>query len=511
MEQTQYDAIIIGSGHNGLVTAGYLARDGISVLVLERQDVIGGAVVTEELYPGFLVPYCAYICYLLQGKVVDDLELREFGLEMLPTKYGHFHPFPDGRYIQLGVRGDLEGDIQEIAGFSKNDAQAYPAWKHFWNRASGILHRYWLEEPPSLAQVSEDVRGTRDEEVWETMLTVPMRDLLDRYFESDYVKAHLNWGELDSPGGLIGSAYELCSQFSRTEDMGIPRGGIGQITQAMAKSAHARGVRIRTGAAVEKIIVEDGVARGVSLANGEEIRSFLVVSNADPKRTYLSLVDAERLDKEFIHKVKHLPVGGNSAKFLAALRTLPDFSAYLGKDYDPRRVAEIKICPSVDYCQQSWHDALKGQQTSCPVMDIQIPSLYDPSLAPPGYHVFSCWMQYYPTNLSEGSWETEGKKVGEQAIDILTEYAPNFRDCLMDWTVQTPKDIETREGMTDGNIVHIDHVSAHMLSRRMPYRSPIERLYLCGSGTHPGGDITGAPGHNSAKAILKDLARVVVH
>ena len=515
MEQTQYDAIIIGSGHNGLVTAGYLAGEGLSVLVLERQDVVGGAVVTEELTPGFFVPYCAYIVYLLQGRIIDDLELREYGFDVIQTTEGHLHPFPDGNYLQLGGRGDLESAVTDIAKFSEHDARAFPEWKEFWEQAAGILHRYWLQEPPTLAQVYEDVRGTRDEEVWDTMLTLSQRDLIDRYFESEYVKAHfidpVGEGDPSGPGSIISTAYEHASEFSRPEDIGIPKGGIGQITQSMAKSAKARGVEIRTGSRVDRVIVEKGVAKGVKMADGEEIRSFIVVSNADPKTTYLSLVDPEHLDEEFIHKVENLSTRGNCVKFLAALNGLPDFSGYLGKDYDPRRIAQITICPSAEYCQDSWDHAKVGKSSPFPVMDVQIPSIYDPSLAPPGHHVFSAWCRYYPARLSDGSWDDEAQKVGELIIDIMSQYAPNFRELLVDWTAQTPKDIEIREGMTDGNIRHIDINSHQIFARRMPYRAPIDRMYMCGSSTHPGGDITGAPGHNAAKAILKDLAKVVAH
>lgn len=510
MTQTDYDAVIIGGGHNGLVAAGYLAKDGLSVLVLERQNIVGGACVTEELYPGFKVPYCAYVCYLLQGKVIDELELREHGLEIIPMVYGYFHPFPDGKYIQMDAGSENQVRYDDIAKFSEHDARVYPEWDSFWERAAGILHRYWLKEPPTLAQVFDEVRGTRDEEIWETMLTVPMRDILDRYFESDHIKAaHVVGGDPSAPGSILSTAYFACSRFSKWENVGIPRGSMGSITKAMASSAQSRGVEIRTGTRVERVIVEDGVAKGVRLAGGEEIRSFIVVSNADPKRTYLSLVDPEDMDEEFIHRVKNLTTRIGDAKLLAALRELPDFSAYLGKDYDPRRIAQITICPSVDYCQQSWDDAKNGRPTTRPILGIQIPSIYDPSLAPGGHHVLSSDILYNPGELKEGSWDEARKGMGERAIDVLTQYAPNFRDAIIHWTVQTPKDIEIREGMTDGNVHHIDTTSEQIFSGRMPYRSPIERLYLCGAGTHPGGEVTGAPGHNAAKVILKDLAKVV--
>lgn len=512
MTESQYDATIIGAGHNGLVAAGYLARQGLSVLVLERQDVVGGACVSEELYPGFTVPYCAYNCYLLQGKVIDDLELREFGLEIIPTLFGSLHPYPDGRYLNLNEQVGQEANIREIAKFSEHDSKAYPEWTAFLYRASNILYRYWLKEPPTLAQVFEDVRGTSDEEVWEAMLTLSVRDILDRYFESSQVKAHfieaMDAGDPSAAGSMISTAYYACTRFSKPENVGIPRGSMGSITQAMARSAEAWGVEIRTGAAVEKVLVDEGTVRGVSLVSGEEITSSVVVSNADPKRTYLSLVSPDDLDQRFLTRVKSLTTRANCVKFLAALKELPDFSGHLGNDYDPRTIAAIRICPSVEDYQQSWDDAKKGQLTGSPIMGVQIPSLYDSALAPGGYHVLSNWVLYYPAHLAEGSWENAAKQVGEQIIDILSEYAPNFRRSLIDWTLQTPEDIETREGMTDGNIGHIDLTSNQIFAGRMSYRSPLKGLYLCGAGTHPGGEVTGAPGHNASRAILTDLKRI---
>ncbi len=507
MNKTRYDIIIIGAGHNGLVTAGYLAGEGLSVLMLERQDVVGGACVTDELEPGFKVPYCAYICYLLHGKVIDDLKLRDHGLEIIPTDYGVFHPFPDGAYIQPGMIAGQENIIDEIGKFSEHDAKVYPEWESFWDRAAGILYRYWLKEPPTLAEVFDDLKGTSDEEVWETMLTVPMRDLLDRYFESDYVKAQNVPGDPSAPGSALTQAYYATTRFSKSENVGIPRGSMGGITQAMAKSVRSRGVEIRTGALVEKVVIDKGVAKGVRLATGEEIRSSIVVSNADPKRTYLALVDSEHLNEGFIRRVEGLTARFNDVKLLAVLRELPDFSTYLGNDYDPLRMAHILITPSIDYCQQSYQDAKDGRVTSCPLMAVQIPSIYDSSLAIGGFHVLSADVSTYPGELKEGSWEKSRERLGEQLIDVMTQYAPNFRDSIIHWTVQTPKDIEIREGMSNGNYHHIDTTLSQIFTGRMPYRSPIDQLYMCGAGTHPGGEVTGAPGHNAAKAILRDLKR----
>ncbi len=510
MQQTDYDAIVIGAGHNGLVTAGYLAAEGLKVLVLERQDIVGGACVTEELHPGFHVPYCSYVCYVLQGKVIDDLQLKEHGLEIIQEEYGSFHPFPDGEHIQFGPRWTSEETHAEIARFSEHDAQAYPEWEAFWERACGIVYRYWLQEPPTMAQVFEDVRGTRDEEVWETMLTVPLADLADRYFESDHVKAVSTGGDSDQPGSIWARAYYGCGMFSKPENVGIPRGSMGGITQAMAKSAEARGAEIRTGALVDEILVENGTTRGVRLADGEEIHSFIVVSNADPKRTYLKMLDPEHLEDRFLRKVGNLSTKTTDIKFLAALKELPEFSGYLGGGYSPTRSSTMHIMPSMEYGQQSSADARDGRITDCPSMGIQIPSIYDSSLAPSGHHVLSADCFYYPGVLREGSWEDMGQRVGERLIDTLTQYAPNFRDSIIHWTVQTPRDIEIREAMTDGAIHHLDDSMHQRNAGRMPYRAPIRQLYLCGSGTHPGGEVTGAPGHNAAKAVLKDLEREVV-
>ena len=512
MQQHEYDAIIIGAGHNGLVTAGYLAQEGLKVLVLERLEMVGGAVVSDELAPGFTIPYCAYILHIMQGRVIDDLKLRDNGLDIIPFTTFRFDPFPDGNYI-MTYRENYR-NAEELARFSERDARALPEWTSFWERASAILHRYWFREPPTLAEVYQDVRGTSDEEVWETMLTVSMRDLVDRHFEHPQVKAHFidaqDAGDPSAPGSILSLAYLRVNAFTKPENYGIPRGGMSQLPFAMARYAESLGVEIRLNTVVDKVIVEDGTAVGVRLEGGEEIRSFMVVSNADPKRTYRDLVDAADVDAATKTKVDGLSTRANCVKLLVALRELPDFSSYLGEGYDPRLTAYFRICPSVDYFQQSWDDAKNGYPSSCPVMNVQMPSIYDKSLTPAGHHVLSSWTLYAPAELKDGSWDVEGPKVGEQLIDILTTYAPNFRESIVDWTLQTPEDIEIRQFLTDGNIRHIDITTKQIFSGRMPYRSNISRFYMCGSGTHPGGEITGAPGHNAAKAILKDLERVAV-
>ena len=507
----RYSAIVVGAGHNGLVAANYLARAGSRVLVLERRDFVGGACITEELFPGFRVSSCSYICYLLQGKVIDELELRRHGFEVHSLDPVRFQPFPDGRHI-LSWHDD-ERTAEEIGRISPADAARFPDWIGFWERAAGILHRYFLSEPPTLAQVAESVRGTADEPVFERMLTGNMKDLVEEHFESEVVRGAFidaqDAGDVRAPGSIMAVAYMRCSLFTDHRNLGIPRGGMGGITQAMERAARAHGVEIRTGVEVERIAVRNGRATGVVLEGGEEIEADVVLSNADPKRTFLTLVEPGELEPEFVRSVGWLKTNVSYLKFHCALRELPDFSAYLGDGYDQRYLAQVKICPSVDYFERSWQDARSGRPSSCPVMHIQIPSVYETSLTPPGQHVMSVWVMYAPVRLREGSWDDAKQEVGERLIDTVAEYAPNFRDAIIDWELFTPVDLERRVYLTDGNIRHLDITSQQMLAQRpnrqlSSYATPIEGLYLCGAGTHPGGEVTGAPGHNAAHAVLRD-------
>ena len=516
MTGNQYDAIVIGAGHNGLVTAGYLAQDGLKVLVLERLDKLGGAVTTDEFSPGFWGPMCSYWCSSLRGKVIDDLRLRDHGFEIVHSR-GHvgqattFHPFPDGTYMGgPEIKSDLDA-ANQLRGFSENDARAYFEWNGFWERAASIFNPYFLTEPPSLSDLVEDVRGTSREEVLEQILTWSYIDLVDHYFEDDRVKAHFMYNtEADprSAGSILGPAVHRCNLFTRPEDRGIPRMSMGNISDALVSSARNNGVEIRTRAAVDKVIVEDGEAKGVRLANGEEIQSFMVVSNADPKRTFTTLFEPEQVGEETLKKVNRWKTKAGCVKLLAALNDLPDFSSYLGDNYDPTGVIGVMIRPSVEYHVQSWKDAMSGKPTSCPIHSLQFTSVAEPNLVRGAGHVLSDWVLYETPDLVDRPWEEIRDEVGEQIIDSISLYAPDFRDCLVDWTVQAPIDIETRVGMTDGNIRHLDMIPSQLLSQRQPYRTNIRNFYMCGAGTHPMGEVTGAPGHNAAHAILRDLERI---
>jgi phytoene dehydrogenase-like protein len=506
--EPEYDVIVVGAGHNGLVTASYLAAEGLKVLVLERLGRVGGAIATEEVFPGFHVPYCAYICHMLHGKIIDDLELRKHGFDLYNIDPYYFQPFPDGSRI-IGWH-DPKRLYQEVRRLSEHDAAAYIDWVAFWDRACGLLYRYHLVDPPSFTQVAHDVRGSADEEVWETMLTVSMRDLVEQTFEDERVRAYFvnaqDAGDPSAPGSILSVAYIRSGSQGKRENRGIPKGGMGQVAEAMAAAARSRGVEIRTGAPVRKVLVEGGQAQGVVLEDGQEIHAFVVVSNADPKRTYLSLLEAKDLDDGFVERVRHLKTRANCVKALVALKQFPDFGRYLGSGFDPRLAAATRICPSVDWLQGSWDACKTGRLSRTPVMHIQFPTAYDRTLAPAGMHVMSSWSLYYPAHPADGPWDAAKKQeLIEVHLEILSRFAPNFRECVLDFTLETPADIERRIGMTDGNIRHLDVTPQQYFSRRMPYRAPVRGLYLCGSGTHPGGELTGAPGHNCARAILRDL------
>jgi phytoene dehydrogenase-like protein len=510
----RFDAVVVGGGHNGLVAATYLARGGLRVLVLERRELVGGACVTEELFPGYRLSSCSYICHLLQETVIRDLDLPRHGFSVYPLEPARFHPFPDGRHLLIWDDHARTG--AEIARHSARDASAYLRWMDLWERAAALLHPYFLAPAPTYAELVARVRGTPDEELLEALLTRPMWDLVHEYFESDVMRAHTlsaqDVGDPRAAGSALAYAYIKVNLRSAPGTVGIVRGGMGGITRAMAAAAREAGVTIRPGVEVARVAVGGGRATGVVLAGGAEIDADVVVSNADPKRTFLRLVPADALPADFRGRIAGLSTRAAYLKFHAALRELPDFSAFLGPGFDPRALAQVKICPSTDAFLAAWQDAQAGRPPRAPLMEVQIPSVLDPTLAPRGHHVVSIWALWAPVRLAEGSWESARRAMGERMIDILTAYAPNFRRALVDWMLLTPPDIEARVGLTDGNIRHLDIVPAQLFARRpLPgwarYRTPLPGLYLCGAGTHPGGEVTGAPGHNAARAILEDLRR----
>ena len=504
-----YDAVVVGAGHNGLVAAGYLAGAGLSVLVLERRDVVGGSCVTEELFPGFRVSTCSYICHLLQRRVVDDLELAKHGLRIHTVDPYRFQPFPDGRYMLTWQ--DPRQTQEEVARIDAADGRAYPGWYAFWRRAANILNRHFLSDPPTLGQLFAECEGTDEEPVLRRMLTGNMVDLVTEHFRSGPVRATFldaqDAGDPRAPGSVLAEAYNMMDVLTEPALLGIPHGGMGGITRAMAHSAEARGAVIRTGVEVDKIIVEGGRATGVALKNGDVVRARLVLSNADPKRTFGTLLGEGDTPDAYARQVDRMGTRAGYLKFHCALSELPDFSRYLSqrRELGDRALAQVRINPSIEYFERSWSQANAGVPANEPVMHIQIPSVYDDSLVTGERHVMSVWGLYAPISPAGATWNDLRQGVGERLIDTITGYAPNFRDSVIEWDLFTPADLEERMYLTDGNIRHLDMVAGQMFSDRLPYETPIDGLYLCGAGTHPGGEVTGAPGHNAAKAVLRAL------
>ena len=502
-----YDAIIIGGGHNGLVAAWYLQQGGMTVGVFERRDFVGGAVITEELWPGFRAPTCSYICYLLQDEIIEEMALREHGFDVHQLLPYSFTPFPDGRAL-VSWRDKYETEAQ-LTEIMPGDGANYTAYTNRREQMAAIVKRWFLKPAPTLAELVDDAREHGDEELLEELLFGSVSGMLDEYFESPQIKGFLAgaWdaGDPDAPGSLLSSIYPTVAAFTEDENAGIVVGGMGGITQAMARSCEAAGVEIHTNSEVTEILVENGRAVGIELAGGEQVHARTVISNADPKRTFLGLTPDGALPDDFRAGVERLTTDAAYFKFHAAMDGLPDFSTHLGPDYDPRMLAQIKICPSLDYYRKAWDDASHGRITDCPVMSIQIPTVYDRTLVDGDGHVMSIWVQYAPVTPADGTWDELREQAGEMLIDTIEQYAPNIREVIREWILFTPQDIEERVGLTDGNIRHIDMVAGQMFTGRLDYRTPIDGLYLCGSGTHPGGEVTGAPGHNAAQVILNEV------
>jgi phytoene dehydrogenase-like protein len=491
-----YDAIIVGGGHNGLVCAAYLAKAGRRVLVLERRPMLGGCAVTEEVWPGYRISVASYLVSLLKDEIVRDLDLKRHGYHVYPKDPPFFTPFPDGRHLFMWQ--DSARTIAEIARFSKHDAEAFPKYDDHLEHLSQTIDAMLLGEPPEDTSALDEVLDASAEE------------FLDRWFESDEIKVTLATdGVIGANGGprTKGTAYVLlhhCMGMAagRRALWGYVRGGMGALSEAIAASARAAGAEIRTEAQVSHILIKDGSAQGVVLANGDEIGASQVISNLDPKATFQRLLDPRELPEEFNAKIAAYQCTGPSMKMNLALSGLPKFTAY-PETPGPHHRATIHLCPSIDYVEQAWAEAAQGRPSHNPMLEIGIPSMYDNTLAPAGHHVMSIFLQYTPYHLNEATWDDLREPYSERVIDVIAQYAPNIRDILISKQVLAPPDLEKRFGITGGNIFHGELIREQLFSKRPSYTTPIIGLYLCGSGTHPGGGVMGAPGHNAAKAILQ--------
>jgi phytoene dehydrogenase-like protein len=523
-----FDVIVIGAGHNGLVTAAYLARAGRRVLVLERRELPGGCSVTEEVWPGYHVSTAAYLTSLLQDRIVRDLELERFGYRVDAKDPAFFSPFPDGQY--LFMYQDRSKTLAEIAKFSTRDAEAYPAYEEHLEKLSIFVESMLLRTPPdfppqSAGDIIEYLKlagrtsklGRREMVGLVKIFTQSAADFLDEWFESPELKVTLATdGVIEANGGprSPGTAYILLHHCmggvgGKRGLWGFVRGGMGAVTRAMADSARSRGATLRMNSPVERILVRGGRARGVALEGGEEIAAPVVASNLDPVVTFRRLVEEKNLPAEFVSAMKLFRCEGTSLKMNLALSGLPDFLALPGAP-GPQHRATMHICPSMDYVEHAWDDAKYGRPSQRPLLEMTVPTLYDPSLAPPGRHIMGIFLQYAPYTLREGNWDDLREPFSERVLDVIEEYAPNIRSLIVDRQTLTPLDLERRFGITGGNIFHGEMSLDQMFSMRpvagwARYRTPLPGLYLCGSGAHPGGGVMGAPGYNAAREIIKDL------
>jgi phytoene dehydrogenase-like protein len=524
----KYDVIVIGGGHNGLVNAAYLARAGKRVLVLERRYVLGGAAVTEEVFPGFKFSVASYVVSLLRPEIIRELDLPRHGLEILPLD-GTFTPMPGGDY--LWRTNDHARTRREIARHSRLDAEAYDEYGRAMVEMGRFVKPIMGMTPPD--PTSLNPKGLMDllflgrrfrrlpaEDKYNQvqLMTMSAVDFLDRWFETDVLKATM------SASGIIGTflgvrspgtAYVLLHHYMGEIDgafrsWGLARGGTGAISNSIADAAREAGAEIRTEAPVEKIVLQNGRAAGVRLQSGEEIRADVISSSVDPRLTFMRMVGEEHLPEDFVEDIRRYKFRGSSGKVNLALDALPDFKSMPGAGAHLR--GAISISPSVEYMERAYDDAKYGRFSRRPYIDMVIPSLTDPSVAPPGKHVMSCFVQYAPYNLKEGTWDERREEFGDTVIDTIAEHAPNIRDIVLHRQVLTPLDIEREFGLTEGNIFQGELTLEQLFFLRpapgwAQYRTPVRNLYMCGSATHPGGGIMGASGRNGAEKILRDMKR----
>jgi phytoene dehydrogenase-like protein len=528
------DVVIIGGGHNGLVCAAYLAAAGLKVTVLERRGVVGGAAVTEEFHPGFRNSVAAYTVSLLNPKVIRDLDLPRHGLRIVERGLANFLPLDETRYLKVGA-GKTE---QEVAKFSARDASRLAAYGARLDIIADVLRDLVLETPPNvtagnwLQAMPELLRSAKLGKRL-TKLDMPMRrelldlfvdsagDYLDRWFDSAPIKAAYGFdgivGNYASPYAA-GSAYVLLHHVfgevnGKKGAWGHAIGGMGAISQAMAKAAAERGVDIRVSSPVREVLVEGGRAVGVVTEGGEAIRARSVVSNLNPKLLYGSLIDPAALPQDFRERIEHWRCGSGTFRMNVALSELPDFKALPGRDLGEHHTAGIIMAPSLEYMDQAYLDAKAGGWSKQPIVEMLIPSTLDDSLAPKGQHVASLFCQHVAPVLPDGaSWDEHRDQVADVMIDLVNSHAPNFKASVLGRQIMSPLDLERTFGLIGGDIFHGALTLNQLFSSRpmlghADYRGPLKGLYMCGAGTHPGGGVTGAPGHNAAREIIADFRR----
>jgi phytoene dehydrogenase-like protein len=523
----KYDAIIIGGGHNGLTAAGYLGKAGLKTLVLEKRKIVGGAAVTEEIHSGYRISTISYVVSLLQSEIIEDLELKAHGFEMLKME-GALAVCGDEH---LFLTGDKTHDRKEVDRFSANDFDAMLKFDGMVQEMGAVIRNQMLREPPKLnaglkdllglARLGLDVRkltpGLRHRLL--QMLTSSAFDLIERWFDSSMIKSMYgsacfsgNFASLKQPGSAIPFFHMAIGELEGEQGAWrVVKGGMGGITQAMASFAQSKGAEIHTNASVEKILVEDGRATGVKMQNGETHKARCVIANTDPKRTFLELMDQNELDEDFSKDIQQIRMGHSSLKVNLALKGMPKIKFFENEKDGPWQKSDISIFPDIKGMEANYFAAAQGKLPEEPRLEITIPSTIDDSLAPPGHHVMSILAKYYPYHLADGlDWDSIKDEVANQIIDYATNTMPNLKDLIVKQQMISPLDLEREYGLTEADIFHGRHDLDQLFSMRphpkaAQYRTPIQALYLCGSGAHPGGGVSGAPGYNAACRVISDL------
>ncbi|MBA3430009.1 MAG: NAD(P)/FAD-dependent oxidoreductase [Actinobacteria bacterium] len=524
-----YDAIIVGGGHYGLVAAAYLGRAGLETVVLERRHLVGGAAVTEELWPGFKVSTASYVVSLMSPRIVQELDLARYGYHVYQLDPAYFAPFPDGRGFLLW--DDSRKAAAEIAKLSPLDGDGYLEYSRTLSELADLIRPLLYRIPPEAAIASAgDVKelaglgryalgGRKDIARLIDLMTMSAYDFLSQYFVDERVKGALCAGSvIGAWGGPMtpGSAYVLLHhRMGETDGVtgawGFVRGGMGALSEAIASAARAAGAEIRTEAEVSSIDVVEGHVTGVTLKDGTELRADVVLSGAHPETTFLSLVGRGHLPPDFTKEIERYRTRGSSAKVNMAISELPDLVAMPGKELGNQH-PEIIISPSIDYVERAWDDCKYGRPSEHPLCDCVIPTTKDPTLAPEGAHIMTVFVQYAPYQLADGAWDQEREAFGDRVVDTITEYAPNFKSSVIHREVLTPPDLESRYGLVGGNIFQ-GEISVDQLFSFRPapgaaaYKTPVGGLYLCGSGAHPGGGVMGIPAYNAARVVLRDHKR----
>ena len=524
------DVIIVGGGHNGLVTAFYLAKAGFKPVVLERRSQVGGAAITEEFHPGFRCSTLAHNAGPLRADIVRDMQLQQHGLKLTTPDVNTVSLLPDGRALVL--YSDLKKAAQEIAQWSQKDAASYADFGTALGKIGKVIGEALVMTPPNIDSPSSgdlwgmlktgrSIRNLGKKDLYRVLRWGPMAaaDLVAEFFDTEPLRATIAargiFGTFLGPwsaGSALVLLLRAAGDPTPAGSVQFPAGGIGAITLAMANAAKQAGAEIRTDAEIAEIRIKDGVATGVVLASGEEITARAVVSNADPKRTLMQLVDPSHLSPDFVQKIKNYRCTGTVAKINLALSALPEFTAFKSKGSGSLLSGRIQISPEIDYLERAFDESKYGNFSRNPYIEIAFPSLSDPSLAPNGQHVMSIYMQYAPYNLKNSDWESQRTALGETVVKTIAQYAPNLPQLILRHQIITPKDLEETYGLTGGHIFHGELALDQFFTMRplldwARYKTPIDNLYLCGNGTHPGTGLTGGSGANAAREIVKALKK----